>query len=79
MGRMQKTQRMQVAMTLQLRNEPQLNALLRSLYDRTSPDYRHFLSVEEFTERFSPTPADYDTVVNYATSHGRFAGAEQPY
>jgi len=31
MGRMQKTQRMQVAMTLQLRNETQLDALLQRL------------------------------------------------
>ena len=69
-GRMQRTQRMQVAMTLQLRNEPQLDALLQRLYDPTSPDYRHFLTVEEFTEQFAPTTADYATVVNYATSHG---------
>jgi subtilase family serine protease len=67
---MQKTQRMQVAMTLQLRNETQLDALLQRLYDPASPDHRHFLSVEEFTEQFAPTAADYAKVVDYATSHG---------
>jgi subtilase family serine protease len=70
MGRMQRTQRLQVAMTLHLRNESQLDALLQRLYQPTSADYRHFLSVEEFTEQFAPTPSDYATVVNYAASHG---------
>jgi subtilase family serine protease len=57
-------------MTLQLRDEIQLDTLLQRLYDPTSPDYRHFLSVEEFTAQFGPTAADYSTVLNYAASHG---------
>jgi len=44
MGRMQKTQRMQVAMTLQLRNETQLDALLQrrihSIPDTSHPNRR---------------------------------------
>lgn len=78
MGRMQKTQRMRVAMTLQLRNEVRLDALLQRLYDPSSPDYRHFLSVAGFTEQFAPTTADYAKVVDYATSHGLTVTSHHP-
>lgn len=52
-------QKMDVAIVLPLRNEAQLDALLKRLYDPSSADYRKFLSVEEFTEQFGPTEADY--------------------
>ena len=70
MGRLSATQQMSVAMTLQLRNESQLDTLLQDLYNPTSPNYRKFLSVSEFTERFAPTQADYEAVVNFAAVHG---------
>ena len=70
MGRLPATQQMNVAMTLQLRNEAQLQALLQDLYNPSSPNYRKFLSVSEFTAQFAPTEADYEAVVNYATAHG---------
>jgi subtilase family serine protease len=78
MGRMQRAQVMQVAMTLQLRNEAQLDALLQRLYDPKSPDYRRFLTVEEFTEQFAPTAEDYATVVNYVNSHGLTVTSRHP-
>jgi len=70
MGRLPANQQMSLAMTLQLRNEPQLDALLRDLYNPDSPNYRKFLSVSEFTQRFAPTEADYQAVINFATAHG---------
>src|ERR1700722_94131 len=70
MGRLSANRQMNVAMTLQLRNEAQLDALLQNIYNPNSPDYRSFLSVSEFTERFAPTQADYQAVVNFATAHG---------
>ncbi len=69
-GRLPASQRMDVAMTLKLRNQPQLNDLLQSLYDPASPNYRKFLTVAQFTAQFGPTAADYEAVVNYATTHG---------
>jgi len=70
MGRLPANQQMSLAMTLQLRNEPQLDALLQDLYNPDSPNYRKFLSVSEFTQRFAPTEADYQAVINFATAHG---------
>jgi subtilase family serine protease len=70
MGHVPAEQQLTVAMTLQLRNEPQLDAFLQQLSDPASPNYRHFLTVEQFTERFAPTNASYAAVVGFAKSHG---------
>src|SRR5262249_38270669 len=53
-------QRMQIALHLPLRNQAELEQLIQRLYDPQSPDYHHFLSVQEFTEQFGPTHQDYD-------------------
>ena len=62
--------RMNLAITLPLRNDDELMTLLGELNDPSSPKYQHFLSVAEFTERFGPTQEDYDGVVNFAKANG---------
>src|ERR1700722_12510770 len=62
--------RMNLAITLPLRNDDELMTLLGELNDPSSPKYQHFLSVAEFTERFGPTQQDYDAVVNFAKANG---------
>ena len=69
-GRLPGSQRLSLAMTLQLRNQEQLQSLLHDLYDPTSPNYRHFLTVEQFTEQFGPTTDDYERVLAFARSNG---------
>jgi hypothetical protein len=59
-----------LALTLTLRNQQQLKTLLKQLYDPTSPSYRHFRSVEQFTDQFGPTTDDYQKAVDFATSYG---------
>ncbi len=44
--------------------------LLRQLSDPTSPRYRKYLSVADFTQQFGPSPADYDAVAAFAQAHG---------
>ncbi len=61
---------LKLSILLPLRNESQLDDLLSRLYDSTSPLYHHWLSVQEFTDRFGPTPEDYETVVNFAKANG---------
>ena len=51
---------------LPLRDQAGLEDFLQEVYDPTSPIYRHFLTVPEFTERFGPTQEDYDAVVAFA-------------
>jgi len=69
-GSLPATQQMNVSIVLPLRNQAGLTALLVRLYDPSSPDYRHFLSVEEFTGQFGPTAEDYQAVVDFARSNG---------
>ncbi len=64
------TQRMNLAIMLPLRNQPELTALLGRLNDPTSPDYGRFLTVSQFTEQFGPTAQDYQAVVNFAKVNG---------
>ncbi len=63
-------QHMNLAITLPLRNEPELASLLDRLYDPTSQGYRRFLSVDQFTEAFGPTRQDYQAVVDFAKANG---------
>ena len=63
-------QRMQLSVALPLTHQAQMTQLLHDLYDRSSPKFHQFLGVDEFTERFSATQADYDAVVSWATANG---------
>jgi subtilase family serine protease len=70
LGGMSKSQRMRLAIILPLRNQSELTNLLKRLYDPSSPDYRHFLTVAQFTQRFAPTKKDYQAAVKFAKSKG---------
>ncbi len=63
-------QQLHLSLVLPLQNQADLTALLTRLYDPTSPDYRHFLSVDQFTQRFAPSAADYGAVVDFAQTNG---------
>jgi len=63
------TQTLELSISLPLRDEPALRALLRDLYDPASRSFRHYLSVAEFTARFGPSEADYAALLNFAAAH----------
>jgi subtilase family serine protease len=63
-------QKMGLSIVPPLRNAAGLTALLGRLYDPKSPDFRHFLSVAQFTAQFGPTLADYQKVVAFAQANG---------
>jgi subtilase family serine protease len=69
-GHLPATQAMRLVLVLPLRNQAELDNLLQELYDPSSLSYRHFLTVEEFTSRFGPTPEDYDSVIHFAEANG---------
>jgi subtilase family serine protease len=70
LGRLPATHAMRLVIALPLRNQDQLEKLLEELYDSSSPSYRHFLTVEEFTARFGPTQDDYNAVIRFAEANG---------
>lgn len=67
---MSHNQKMTLAIILPLRNQTDLASLVKRLYDPSSPDYHHFLSVSQFTAQFSPTKKDYQSVAQFARSKG---------
>src|SRR5581483_5758359 len=69
-NRLPSTQHLGLAIMLPLNNEAELDNLLQQIYDPLSPNYRHYLSVEEFTARFGPTQSDYDNLASYMEAHG---------
>jgi len=62
--------RLDLAIGLPLRDRTGLTNLLQQLYDPASTNYHHFLTPQQFAERFGPSEQDYQTVVNFAQSHG---------
>ncbi len=69
-GRLPATQSMQIDIVLPPRDQAGLNSFLKGLYDPSSPSYRHFLTVQEFTASFGPSQQDYDSVVGFAKKNG---------
>ncbi len=62
--------RLNLAIGLPLRNQAEFDLLLEQLCDPASTNYQHYLSRDEFTERFGPTVEDYQSVINFVQSHG---------
>ena len=77
-GRVPATQQFRLAFTLQLRNSGQLQSFVADVTNPASPNYRHFLSVAEFTEQFGPTTDDYQKVIQFAKSNGLTVAATTP-
>ena len=68
-GRLPSTTPLNLAIGLPLRDQPGLTHLLQDISDPASPNYRHYLTPEQFTERFGPTEADYQAVTAFAKAH----------
>jgi subtilase family serine protease len=70
LGRLPATQSMQFDIVLPLRDRPGLQSFLSELYDPAGPHPRHFLTPEEFTQRFGPSQEDWDALVAFAKASG---------
>jgi kumamolisin len=53
-----------------LRNQAELTQLLADLQDPASSDYHHWITPDEFTARFGPTPEDLAQVSAWLTQEG---------
>lgn len=69
-GRLPATQSMRIDIVLPVRDQAGLDKFLQQLYDPSNLLYRHFLTVEQFTERFGPSQENYDAVVRFAKANG---------
>jgi len=69
-GRMPATQTMNITVSLALRHAPELDNFLEDVYDPSSANFRHFVTPEEFAERFGPSQEDWDATVRWAKQNG---------
>jgi kumamolisin len=61
---------MRIDIVLPVRDQAGLDGFLQELYDPSSPFYRQFLTVQQFTETFGPSQEDYDAVIRFAKANG---------
>jgi subtilase family serine protease len=57
---------LQLALGLPLKDEIGLELFLQKIYDPSDPLYQQFLTPDQFEQRFSPTPEQYEKVVAFA-------------
>jgi kumamolisin len=69
-GRLPSSQVMSLNIVLPLSDPAGLESFLVDLYNPKSPSYRHFLTPPQFTERFGPSQANYNELVNFARTNG---------
>src|ERR1700730_2316743 len=59
----------EVSIWLNPHNRGDLDALAKQLYERTSPNYRHFLNRAQIAARFAPTAEEAKTVRQFFEEH----------
>jgi kumamolisin len=59
-----------VTISLRVRDQSALGQFLRALYDPSSPSYRHFLTPRQFAQQFAPTAASRTQIVRWLRSQG---------
>ncbi len=69
-GRLPGGQIMTLNIVLPLRDQAGLTRFLEELYDPNSFNYRQYLTVSEFTERFGPSQEEYEAVLHFAKMNG---------
>jgi subtilase family serine protease len=72
------TSRLNLAIGLPLRNGEELDAFLQQVADPASPNYRRYLSANEFAERFGPTREDYDKLIEFVQANGLAVSGTHP-
>ncbi len=78
LGRLNAAATLKAGLILPLRNQSQLDALLRRQYTPGDPLFHHFLSPRDFTAQYGPTPEDYAAVAAYARAQGLFVTGTSP-
>jgi subtilase family serine protease len=69
LGRADPSKTIEVSIWLNPHNRGQLDALAGQLYDRTSPNYRHWLTRKEIAAQFAPTATEAKTVQRFFGAH----------
>lgn len=71
-------QQLNLSIGLQLRSSSALDSLLGALYDPQSPQYRQYLTSDQFNQLFAPTPDQVQQVVSFLQSQGLTVNSVAP-
>jgi subtilase family serine protease len=69
-GHLPAGQRLSVAIGLPMRDQAGFEELLSQIYNPASPQYHHYLTPDQITDRFGPTEGDYNAVIAFAKTNG---------
>jgi subtilase family serine protease len=69
MGRLPATQHLRLNIMLPPRDTNGLVQFVKDVQNPASANFRHYLTPAQFNERFAPTEADYETVIQFAKAH----------
>jgi subtilase family serine protease len=69
LGPEDQSRQISVTVWLNLHNKATLDAMVQDMYDNSSPNYHHFLTLSEFKKQFAPTAKESATVRDFLTSH----------
>ena len=64
------TNQLHLAIALPLRNQAELDALLKNIYNPASPSYHQYLTPAQFAEKFGPAKSDYQALIKFAEQNG---------
>jgi hypothetical protein len=68
-----------IAIGLEPRDKPGLLTFAAAVSDPKSPQFRHFLTLDQITERFGPTDADYQALIAWAQSKHLVVERQYPH
>ena len=77
-GSLPGTTNLDLAIGLPLRNKEELNNLLQQIYDPSSPNYRRYLTPDQFAEMFGPTEQDYQALIDFVKANGLTVTGRHP-
>ncbi len=69
-GQLPATQTMHFDIVMALSHPAELKSFVQEVSDPSSPSYRHYVTPQQFTERFGPSQKDYDAVIAFAKANG---------
>jgi subtilase family serine protease len=69
-GQLPATQSMHFDIVMALSHAADLKNFVQAVSDPSSPSYRHYVTVSQFTERFGPSQDDYDALIRFAQTNG---------
>ena len=68
-GDVPSSQRLDLAISLPLRDPERLDQLLRDIYDPAGAKYHRYLTPEQFRDEFGATESDYESLIAFARSN----------